>query len=88
MNHPAAADKVGTSRGISSPLVAGNHVISAQNRSNILRLLQFVSVLMPLASSLCHQLYLDIEFVNLMDDGVICFVSFAAWIVLDLGQCD
>ncbi|EOA23400.1 hypothetical protein CARUB_v10016576mg [Capsella rubella] len=41
VNHPAAADRVGTSRGISSPLVAGNHVISAQNRSNILRLLQF-----------------------------------------------
>ncbi|CAH2063030.1 unnamed protein product [Thlaspi arvense] len=42
VNHPAAAaDKVGTSRGISSPLVAGNHVISAQNRSNILRLIQF-----------------------------------------------
>ncbi|KAL1197859.1 Cysteine-tryptophan domain-containing zinc finger protein 7 [Cardamine amara subsp. amara] len=41
VNHPAAVDRVGTSRGISSPLVAGNHVISAQNRSNILRLLQF-----------------------------------------------
>ncbi|CAN8280482.1 unnamed protein product [Cochlearia groenlandica] len=41
VNHPASADKVGTSRGISSPLVAGSHVISAQNRSNILRLLQY-----------------------------------------------
>ncbi|CAH8269546.1 unnamed protein product [Arabidopsis lyrata] len=41
VNHPAAVDRVGTSRGISSPLVAGNHVISAQNRSNLLRLLQF-----------------------------------------------
>ncbi|XP_018432880.1 cysteine-tryptophan domain-containing zinc finger protein 3 [Raphanus sativus] len=42
VNHPAGADKVGNSRGISSPLVAGNHqVISAQNRFNILRLLQF-----------------------------------------------
>ncbi|CAG7866266.1 unnamed protein product [Brassica rapa] len=43
VNHPAGgADKVGNSRGISSPLVAGNHAISAQNRFNILRLLQFV----------------------------------------------
>uniref|UniRef100_A0A1J3EYY8 CW-type domain-containing protein n=1 Tax=Noccaea caerulescens TaxID=107243 RepID=A0A1J3EYY8_NOCCA len=41
VNHLAAADKVGISRGISSPLVAGNHVISAQNRSNLLRILQF-----------------------------------------------
>ncbi|XP_013711681.2 cysteine-tryptophan domain-containing zinc finger protein 5 [Brassica napus] len=42
VNHPAGgADKAGNSRGISSPLVAGNHVISAQNRFNILRLLQF-----------------------------------------------
>ncbi|ESQ43782.1 hypothetical protein EUTSA_v10005746mg [Eutrema salsugineum] len=41
VNHPAAADKVGTSRGISSPLIAGNHVISAHNRCTILRLLQF-----------------------------------------------
>ncbi|KAF8089403.1 hypothetical protein N665_0506s0010 [Sinapis alba] len=41
VNHPAGADKVGNSRGISSPLVAGNQVISAQNRYNILRLLQF-----------------------------------------------
>ncbi|CAF2049223.1 BnaA09g40220D [Brassica napus] len=42
VNHPAGgADKVGNSRGISSPLVAGNHAISAQNRFNILRLLQF-----------------------------------------------
>ncbi|CAN6899757.1 unnamed protein product [Brassica oleracea] len=44
VNHPAGgADKAGNSRGISSPLVAGNHVISAQNRFNILRLLQFKS---------------------------------------------
>ncbi|CAH8326399.1 unnamed protein product [Eruca vesicaria subsp. sativa] len=42
VNHPAGADKVGNSRGISSPLVAGNHqVITAQNRFSILRLLQF-----------------------------------------------
>lgn len=46
VNHPAGgADKAGNSRGISSPLVAGNHVISAQNRFNILRLLQFVSLI-------------------------------------------
>ncbi|CAH8368488.1 unnamed protein product [Eruca vesicaria subsp. sativa] len=41
VNHPAAVDRVGNSRCTSSPLVAGNHVISAQNRSNILRLIQF-----------------------------------------------
>lgn len=52
MNHPAAVDRVGNSRCTSSPLVAGNHVVSAQNRSNILRMIQFVSSLMALASSL------------------------------------
>ncbi|KAF8117893.1 hypothetical protein N665_0008s0232 [Sinapis alba] len=41
VNHPAAVDRVGNSRCTSSPLVAGNHVISAQNRSNILRIIQF-----------------------------------------------
>ncbi|XP_010523929.1 PREDICTED: uncharacterized protein LOC104802158 [Tarenaya hassleriana] len=41
VNHPATADKVGTSKGVNSPLVAGNHIITAQNRSNLLRLLQF-----------------------------------------------
>ncbi|XP_010523247.1 PREDICTED: uncharacterized protein LOC104801627 isoform X2 [Tarenaya hassleriana] len=41
VNHPATADKVGTSKGINSPLVAGNHIVTAQNRSNLLRLLQY-----------------------------------------------
>ncbi|CAF2176506.1 unnamed protein product [Brassica napus] len=41
VNNPAAVDRVGNSRCTSSPLVAGNHVISAQNRSNILRIIQF-----------------------------------------------
>ncbi|KAL0724507.1 hypothetical protein Bca4012_039106 [Brassica carinata] len=41
VNHPAAVDRVANSRCTSSPLVAGNHVISAQNRSNILRIIQF-----------------------------------------------
>ncbi|KAJ0256757.1 CW-type Zinc Finger [Hirschfeldia incana] len=41
VNHPAGVDRVGNSRATSSPLVAGNHVVSAQNRSNILRLIQF-----------------------------------------------
>ncbi|XP_018445224.1 cysteine-tryptophan domain-containing zinc finger protein 3 [Raphanus sativus] len=41
VNHPAAVDRVGNSRCTSSPLVAGNHVVSAQNRSNILRMIQF-----------------------------------------------
>lgn len=50
MNNPAAVDRVGNSRCTSSPLVAGNHVISAQNRSNILRIIQFVSVLTALAT--------------------------------------
>ncbi|GMJ01084.1 hypothetical protein HRI_003777600 [Hibiscus trionum] len=38
LNHP---DKVAFPKGVSSPQVAGNHVISARNRPNFVRLLNF-----------------------------------------------
>ncbi|XWS31681.1 hypothetical protein CRYUN_Cryun23aG0096800 [Craigia yunnanensis] len=41
LNHPTAADKVVFPKGVSSPQVAGNHVISARNRPNFVRLLNF-----------------------------------------------
>ena len=46
LNHPMAADKVVFPKGVSSPQVAGNHVISARNRPNFVRLLNFVSVVL------------------------------------------
>ncbi|XVE73269.1 hypothetical protein DITRI_Ditri11bG0103700 [Diplodiscus trichospermus] len=42
LNHPTTADKVAFPKGVSSPQVAGNHVISARNRPNFVRLLNFV----------------------------------------------
>ncbi|XVF80505.1 hypothetical protein PTKIN_Ptkin15bG0079100 [Pterospermum kingtungense] len=41
LNHPATADKVAFPKGVTSPQVAGNHVISARNRPNFVRLLNF-----------------------------------------------
>ncbi|KAG4174369.1 hypothetical protein ERO13_A11G116500v2 [Gossypium hirsutum] len=41
LNHPTTADKVAFPKGLSSPQVAGNHVISARNRPNFVRLLNF-----------------------------------------------
>ncbi|MBA0652914.1 hypothetical protein Goklo_020135, partial [Gossypium klotzschianum] len=41
LNHPTTADKVAFPKGVSSPQVAGNHVISARNRPNFVRLLNF-----------------------------------------------
>ncbi|GMJ01323.1 hypothetical protein like AT3G62900 [Hibiscus trionum] len=41
LNHPMTADKVAFPKGVSSPQVAGNHVISARNRPNFVRLLNF-----------------------------------------------
>ncbi|GFY98736.1 CW-type zinc finger [Actinidia rufa] len=42
MNNPSTLDKVPLAKGVSSPQVAGNHVIAAQNRPNFVRLLNFV----------------------------------------------
>ncbi|XP_039045390.1 cysteine-tryptophan domain-containing zinc finger protein 3-like [Hibiscus syriacus] len=41
LNHPMTADKVAFPKGVSSPQVAGNHVISAKNRPNFVRFLNF-----------------------------------------------
>ncbi|KAK9015376.1 hypothetical protein V6N11_006487 [Hibiscus sabdariffa] len=41
LNNPTTADKVSFPKGVSSPQVAGNHVISARNRPNFVRLLNF-----------------------------------------------
>ncbi|XP_044501307.1 cysteine-tryptophan domain-containing zinc finger protein 7-like isoform X2 [Mangifera indica] len=41
LNHPTTVDKVALPKGVSSPQVAGNHVITAQNRSHFVRLLKF-----------------------------------------------
>jgi hypothetical protein len=44
LNNPTTVDKVTLSKGVSSPQVAGNHVIAAQSRPNFVRLLSFVSI--------------------------------------------
>ncbi|XWS36210.1 hypothetical protein CRYUN_Cryun20dG0065800 [Craigia yunnanensis] len=41
LNHPTTAVKVAFPKGVSSHLIAGNHVISARNRPNFVRLLNF-----------------------------------------------
>ncbi|KAF8394535.1 hypothetical protein HHK36_020746 [Tetracentron sinense] len=41
LNNQATLDKVSLAKGISSPQVAGNHVIVARNRPNFVRLLDF-----------------------------------------------
>ncbi|XP_022770965.1 uncharacterized protein LOC111314157 isoform X3 [Durio zibethinus] len=41
LSHPTTADKVVFPKGVNSPQVAGNHVISARNRPNFVRLLNF-----------------------------------------------
>lgn len=43
-NNSTTADKVALSKGVSSPQVAGTHVIAARNRPNFVRLLNFVSI--------------------------------------------
>ncbi|XP_054791536.1 cysteine-tryptophan domain-containing zinc finger protein 3-like isoform X2 [Prosopis cineraria] len=40
-NNSAAADKTTLSKGVSPPQVVGNHVIAAQNRPKVMRLLKF-----------------------------------------------
>ncbi|XP_057964806.1 cysteine-tryptophan domain-containing zinc finger protein 7 [Malania oleifera] len=42
LNNPPTLDKVALNKGVSSPQVAGNHVIAARNRPNFVRLLNFV----------------------------------------------
>ncbi|KAM7495899.1 hypothetical protein LguiA_020313 [Lonicera macranthoides] len=41
LNHPVTAEKAALAKGVSSPHVAGNHVIAARNRPNFVRLLNF-----------------------------------------------
>ncbi|XP_004309680.1 PREDICTED: uncharacterized protein LOC101304347 [Fragaria vesca subsp. vesca] len=41
LNNPSTADKVPLPKGVSSPQVAGNHVIAARNRPNFVRMLKF-----------------------------------------------
>ncbi|KAK6940935.1 Zinc finger, CW-type, partial [Dillenia turbinata] len=41
LNMPVAADKVAASKGINTPLVAGNHMVSARNRLYFMRLCNF-----------------------------------------------
>lgn len=41
LNNPSTVDKVALPKGVSSPQVAGNHVIAARNRPNFLRMLNF-----------------------------------------------
>ncbi|KAL1155842.1 hypothetical protein V6Z11_A08G052000 [Gossypium hirsutum] len=41
LNHPTTADKVAFSKGVSPPQAAANHVISARNRPNFVRFLNF-----------------------------------------------
>lgn len=50
LNNPVTLDKVALAKGVSSPQVAGNHVIAARNRSNFVRLLNFVSTYRNLLS--------------------------------------
>lgn len=50
LNNPVTVDKVALAKGVSSPQVAGNHVIAARNRSNFVRLLNFVSTYRNLLS--------------------------------------
>ncbi|KAK1558243.1 hypothetical protein Q3G72_000157 [Acer saccharum] len=41
VNQPTTVDKAALTKGVSSPQVAGNHVIAARNRPNFIRLLNF-----------------------------------------------
>ncbi|KAM5563961.1 cysteine-tryptophan domain-containing zinc finger protein 3-like [Rosa sericea] len=41
LNNPSTVDKVALPKGVSSPQVAGNHVIAARNRPNFVRMLKF-----------------------------------------------
>ncbi|XP_031258978.1 uncharacterized protein LOC116117085 isoform X1 [Pistacia vera] len=41
LNHPTTVDKVALPKGVSSPQVAGNHLIAARNRHNLVRVLNF-----------------------------------------------
>ncbi|KAL6978422.1 hypothetical protein U1Q18_020089 [Sarracenia purpurea var. burkii] len=41
LNGPTTLDKVSLAKGVSSPQVAGNHVIAARNRPNFMQLLNF-----------------------------------------------
>ncbi|XP_044492146.1 cysteine-tryptophan domain-containing zinc finger protein 7-like isoform X2 [Mangifera indica] len=41
LNHPTTVDKVALPKGVSSPQVAGNQVISARKRPNLVRVLNF-----------------------------------------------
>lgn len=50
LNNPVTVDKVALAKGVSSPQVVGNHVIAARNRSNFVRLLNFVSTYRNLLS--------------------------------------
>lgn len=44
LNNATTGDKVTLSKGVSSPQVAGSHVIAARSRPNFVRLLSFVSI--------------------------------------------
>ncbi|KAJ8749670.1 hypothetical protein K2173_026319 [Erythroxylum novogranatense] len=41
LNHTTSVDKVPLAKGVASPLVNGNHIITAKNRTSIVRLLNF-----------------------------------------------
>lgn len=51
LNHPTTVDKVALPKGVSSPQVTGNHIIAARNRPNLNRLLNFVSIISHLETS-------------------------------------
>lgn len=43
LNNPATADKAVIPKGVASPQVAGNHVLTGRSRSSCMRLINFVS---------------------------------------------
>ncbi|MQL71546.1 hypothetical protein Taro_003856 [Colocasia esculenta] len=44
LNNQSTGEKAASAKGVSSPQVAGNHVIMARHRPNFVRLLNFVSL--------------------------------------------
>lgn len=44
LNNSTTVDKVAIAKGVTSPQVTANHVISGQNRTSYVRMLHFVSI--------------------------------------------
>lgn len=83
LNNQVTLDKSTSARGVSSPQVAGNHVVVARSRPNFVRLLNYVSGLLEFMSYvLLNKVAWDFNESWHTHKGIftnLCIITFMIW---------